>query len=173
MKFYIKISIVVILIFLYSCSVRKNVISEDYEDIYTVEKQNSEKEADSENNRLYNEVDKWLGTPYKYAGSSRDGVDCSGFVCQIYKIVYNIKLERNSSAIFYKNCQKIEKENLKEGDLVFFCTKKNSRKINHVGIYLKDDKFVHASSCKGVIINSLNKPYYVRNYICSGRVLKR
>lgn len=123
-----------------------------------------------DNKVLYGEVSKWLGTPYKFGGTSLKGVDCSGMVMQIYKTVYSIPLERNSAMMCEKNCKRISKNSLSEGDLVFFSTSKTKSKINHVGIYLKDGYFVHASSSKGVIISSLSESYYTRNFITAGKV---
>lgn len=124
---------------------------------------------DKENLELFTVAEKWLGVPYCYGGNTKKGCDCSGFVSQVYKAVYGKSLERNSAAIRDKNCSKIRRSQLRTGDLVFFKTG-SSRKINHVGIYLKDDKFIHASSSKGVIVSSLEEKYYIRTYVCSGRV---
>ena len=124
---------------------------------------------DAENLKLFTVAEEWLGVPYRYGGKTKKGCDCSGFVSQAYKAVYGKSLERNSAAIRDKNCSKIKRSQLRTGDLVFFKTG-SSRKINHVGIYLKDDKFIHASSSKGVIVSSLNEKYYIRTYACSGRV---
>ncbi len=124
---------------------------------------------DKENLELFTVAEKWLGVPYRYGGNTKKGCDCSGFVSQVYKAVYGKSLERNSAAIRDKNCSKIRRSQLRTGDLVFFKTG-SSRKINHVGIYLKDNKFIHASSSKGVIVSSLEEKYYIRTYVCSGRV---
>ena len=123
-----------------------------------------------DNTALYSELATWLGVPYKYAGNDRRGVDCSGLVCQVYLKVYNKKLQRNSAKIYEQNCREIARKKLREGDLVFFATGKDKRRISHVGIYLKDDRFIHASSSKGVVVSSLENPYFVRTYIASGRV---
>lgn len=125
--------------------------------------------VDCKNKRLKNAVEYWLGTPYKYGGDSKQGVDCSGMVMQVYKTVYNKSLHRSAYDIMDKDCKKIKFSKLKEGDLVFFATS-TTGKVNHVGIYLYDDKFVHASSSKGVIISSLTNNYYVRTFKTAAKV---
>jgi cell wall-associated NlpC family hydrolase len=124
-----------------------------------------------DNTKLYKEVKGWLGTPYKYAGHSKDGADCSGFVMEVYNSVYNKAIERNSAKIFEKNCKEIDKDDLREGDLVFF-NNGNDSNINHVGIYLKQGKFAHASSSRGVVISDLAQNYYVKHFQVAGRVKK-
>lgn len=122
------------------------------------------------NSALYIESASWIGTKYKYGGMSRNGVDCSGLTCLIYKTVYGKSLSRSSVGILSDNCKTIKKSNLREGDLVFFRTDgKKSKTPNHVGIYLKENKFIHASTSKGVIVSSLEQDYYVRNFIAAGR----
>lgn len=123
-----------------------------------------------DNKALYAELRSWLGTPYKYAASEkRKGTDCSGMVMEVYREVYHIRLERNSAMMFEKNCKKIDRDDLREGDLVFFITGKSGR-ISHVGIYLKEGKFVHASSSRGVIVSDLSENYWSKHYTVSGRV---
>lgn len=126
-----------------------------------------------DNKKLYLEAQKWFGTPYRYGGNNTDGADCSGLVMQIFKTVFNIELERNSSAMMKKNCKEIKKHKLKEGDLVFFATGNDRNRINHVGIYLKENKFIHTSSSRGVIISSMDEKYYIDKFYCAGRVLRR
>lgn len=111
----------------------------------------------------------WLGVPYRSGGSSKKGVDCSGFVSCFYRDVFNISLSRNSRNMYEDDCAPIRKSKLQPGDLVFFTTGK-SRKINHVGVYLKDNKFIHASTSKGVIVSDLNDPYYKNAWKKGGRV---
>ncbi len=124
-----------------------------------------------DNKRLYAELKQWLGTPYKYAASDKGrGTDCSGMVMMVYKAVFDIKLERNSARIFERNCRKVSKDKLREADLVFFNNGKSAR-ITHVGIYLKDGYFVHASSSRGVIVSHLTERYYTTHYQCAGRVI--
>ena len=95
-----------------------------------------------DNFTLYKEAASWLHVSYADASCSRTGVDCSCLVCNIYKTVYNKTIERNTTAILKNNCRKIHKYQLKEGDLVFFSTSnKSNAYVNHVGIYLKHNKF--------------------------------
>lgn len=123
------------------------------------------------NATLYTVSADWLGTKYKYGGMSSAGVDCSGLTNIIVKKVYGKSLNRSSADIYSGNVTKISKSNIKEGDLVFFRTDgKKSKTPNHVGIYLNDDKFIHASTSKGVIVSSMTQQYYVTNYIGAGRL---
>ena len=108
---------------------------------------------------LLEEVSRWLGTP------------CSGFVGAVYKNVYHKSLQRTVVNIYNKDCQRIGKRRLKPGDLVFFnFSKRKKRTLNHMGIYLKNGKFIHASTSKGVIVSSLNEQYYTQYWLCGGRV---
>lgn len=126
-----------------------------------------------DNKALYKEIKTWLGTPYSGGGHTKQvGTDCSGFVMEIYLTVYNIALERRGSLQYSKNCTPIEKSELREGDLVFFHGGSGDR-ITHVGLYLKNNKFVHASSSRGVVVSDLTHKYYVDHYYSAGRVLTR
>lgn len=127
--------------------------------------------SDGDDTALFEEAAEWIGVPYKYGGNTKKGVDCSGLVVNIYKKVYNKKLYRNSAQILERNCKSISKKKLRTGDLVFFATGSNKKRVNHVGIYLKNGKFIHSSSSKGVIISDMNDSYYIRTYIDSGRVI--
>ena len=131
--------------------------------------------TDDDDEALFDELRTWLGTPYRYAGNDKgEGVDCSGLVVQVYLTVYGIPLERRSADIFDKNCTPINKSDLRQGDLVFFDTSKKGG-ISHVGIYLRDNYFVHASSSRGVMVSNLTQPYWQNHYHTSGRLsqLKR
>ena len=120
---------------------------------------------------LYNEGAKWLGVPHRMGGLTKKGVDCSGFVAIVFREVYGKQLARSSADMLKHNCKKVNRANLKEGDLVFFRTGKGRKKVpNHVGIYLKNGKFIHTSTSSGVIVSSLSEPYYVRSWLTGGRV---
>jgi len=129
----------------------------------------------ADNLSLYDACSGWLGVKYRNGGNTKKGVDCSGFAGIIYRQVYAIALERNSANILKKNCVPVSRNNLREGDLVFFRTNSSSRSgiPTHVGIYLKNGKFVHASSSKGVMVSNLSEPYFVRTWITGGRAKRR
>lgn len=122
-----------------------------------------------ENPKLYQRISEWMGTPYKYSGKSKKGIDCSGLVCELYKNCNNLVLESCAKDLFH-NSEHIKKTDLREGDLVFFKIKNN--KISHVGIYLGQNKFIHASTKNGVIVSNLEDPYYKRYFYKGGRLKK-
>jgi len=108
----------------------------------------------------------FLGAPYKLGGSTLKGIDCSAFVKKIYEI-FNIQLPRTTREQF-KVGKKVEKDQLEEGDLVFFKRRGNRA---HVGIYVGDNQFVHASSySREVKIDHLNTPYYSQRFLRGVRV---
>lgn len=118
---------------------------------------------------LYREAADWLGTKYKLGGMSRKAVDCSGFTNIIYKNVFGQQLDRVSTVIARNVKESItNKEDLIPGDMVFFSTF-GRKYINHVGVYLGDGKFVHASIKKGVIVSTLSEGYYSRVFRKGGR----
>lgn len=112
------------------------------------------------------EIDAWLGVPYKYGGLDKKGVDCSGLTCAIYKSVYGKIIPRTSKQQ-YELCKKITVNELMAGDLVFF--KIETTDVSHVGVYLQNKQFIHASVAKGVVVSDLNDPYYSRYFTGAGR----
>ncbi|HTH82587.1 MAG TPA: NlpC/P60 family protein [Mucilaginibacter sp.] len=120
------------------------------------------------NMKLFNFVYDWIGTPYRFGGNTKKGVDCSAFTKQLYSQVFNLDIKRNSRDIF-SMVSPVSKDDLKEGDLVFF--KIHSRSISHIGIYLGNNRFAHAS-LRGVAINSLDEAYWTRYFYKGGRVLE-
>lgn len=111
--------------------------------------------------RILQEVSKHIGVRYKRGGSSRSGMDCSGFVRLIYRHVFHVDLP------YIAACQSklslfddMPFEELRTGDLIFFSRTPKRIKINHVGIYLADGEFAHAIEAKGVTVSSLNEPHW-------------
>ncbi len=105
---------------------------------------------------LYAQLNEWQGTPYRYGGSSRRGVDCSGFVQQTFQQRFAATVPRTTQALAGAG-RKIQRKQLQAGDLVFFRTGIKSR---HVGIYVAEGKFVHASESAGVTLSSLMSGYW-------------
>ncbi|MES2567983.1 MAG: C40 family peptidase [Bacteroidota bacterium] len=124
-------------------------------------------ESDIKNEKLYLFIDEWQGVTYKYGGKDKSGIDCSGLTSTLYSKVYNKTISCSTKALVGE-VKKIKQSELKEGDLVFFET--NGRSISHVGVYLQNNKFVHASTKKGVMISDMNEPYFIKTYVSSGRV---
>ena len=122
------------------------------------------------NLQLLAQMEKWFGTQYRFGGSTDSCIDCSSFTQVILRDVYNVKIPRNSQQQFDAST-KIETENLKEGDLVFFNTVSASMIITHVGVYVCNNKFVHASTSKGVTINDLSEKYFAKAYRGAGRFI--
>ncbi len=116
---------------------------------------------------LYTLAYDWIGTRYRYSGSNKNGVDCSGFTKNIYKKIYCKELQGGSTDL-YAISTPVEKSDLKEGDMVFFKIKKG--RISHVGVYLRNNKFVHASVKGGVMINDLDEAYYKKYFFKGGRL---
>ena len=117
---------------------------------------------------LIQEAQSWIGTKYRYGGNDRNGVDCSGFVLQVFNHALGIKLPRTST-LQHQFCDSISRSMLQPGDLLFF-TVRGGRKVGHVGIYIGDDKMIHASTSRGVIISSISQRYYTDNFYGAGRV---
>ncbi len=157
------------ILFFTSCSSHKKMLSSG-DSFQQLSRQLGFKVERKDNVKLYTEAAKWLGVPYRFGGNSRKGVDCSGLTCIIYKTVYHISLERTVAGMYKKNCRKINKNRLQPGDLVFFNTAKNSRAVSHVGIFLKDDVFIHATTHSGVRLSRLSEEYYRKKWICGGKI---
>lgn len=112
----------------------------------------------------------WRGTSYCYGGSTKECTDCSGFTSRLYSSVYKKQLPRVSRDI-YQNCMPLRKHALYQGDLVFFATS-GTDAITHMGVYLWDGYFVHASSSKGVTVSNLSQKYYMKHFVVGGAWLE-
>ena len=129
--------------------------------------------ATNDAEKIIKDAKKYLGTSYKYGGSTKRGIDCSALVQNVY-MNQNIDLPRSSKDQSLKG-KWIDIKDIIPGDLVFFATQKNSRKITHVGIVTSingnDFDFIHSSSSKGVIISSLSEHYWYKAYVQARRIL--
>lgn len=121
-----------------------------------------------QNDLLLEHVDEWYGTRYRMGGTTKKGVDCSAFVQAVYLSAFAVSLPRTAREQ-YKASRIISSTEIKEGDLVFFNTHGG---VSHVGIYLQNNKFIHASSSQGVTVSDLFDPYYLRRFIGAGRIEK-
>ena len=122
---------------------------------------------DNDNAALYEAVNSWLGVPYRYGGTDRNGIDCSAFVGRIYKDVYGITLHRTANDML-RDVRLVGRNQLKEGDILFFTN--SNGKVSHVGIYLKDGLFAHSSTSNGVSVSRVDDTYWSKHFYKGGRV---
>jgi cell wall-associated NlpC family hydrolase len=115
---------------------------------------------------LYSFINEWYGSPYQMGGLEKNGIDCSGFSCTLLRKVFLVNPPRTAKEQ-YELSDHVSKDKLKEGDLVFFNTFGG---VSHVGVYLSNGHFVHASTNYGVIISTLDEGYYKQKFIGGGRI---
>jgi lipoprotein Spr len=126
----------------------------------------SKKQLD--NVALYSFIEDWLGVEYHLGGLDKSGIDCSGFAKRLYEAVFGMELS-HSSGEQYSSTRHLKKgSEPSEGDLVFFRT--HGRRISHVGVYLWNDYFVHASTSQGVTVSSLKEEYWHKHYVGAGKM---
>lgn len=134
----------------------------------TIERSLSDPALDGDRRTVVREAAEWLGTPYRYAGSSRAGVDCSGLVQNVFGTI-DRKLPRNSAEQAGRG-ESISLSEALAGDLVFFNTSGSG--VSHVGILLNREEFIHASTSAGVMISRLDEAYYSRRLLFVRRLLR-
>lgn len=172
MRFLRGIILPLLLVFLFACHSARETgststsaeASKSVMSRYAAMMRVTEKELDK---KLIHFVDAWYGVPYKYGGAEKSGIDCSHLVCRVYKDVYGRKIGGTANDL-EKMSDEVKEGRLKQGDLVFF--KIESSKVSHVGIYIANNHFVHASVKKGVIINNLDDKYYKKYFYKGGRI---
>jgi lipoprotein Spr/probable lipoprotein NlpC len=123
----------------------------------------------SENLELLAAIESWMGTPYRYGGCTRFGVDCSCLVKSLYEEVFDMDLVRTSRDMF-DTLPPVAPEEIREGDILIFRARRG-RRIGHVGLYLKDGKFVHASRRHGVAIAEMENAYFRKRFVAARRVI--
>lgn len=123
---------------------------------------------DLKNYELYRYIDEWMGIPHRLGGQDKKGIDCSAFANHLILDVYGKDLPRTARDMAEVVKRKYENQ-LKEGDLVFFNF--DGKAFDHVGVYLGNNKFVHVSTSKGVIISNLKDPWYWKYFSRAGSVL--
>jgi len=119
----------------------------------------------AQNLNLFKMLDEWIGTRYRLGGASKDGIDCSALMQILFSGLYGITLPRTAREQ-YDFSRKLSRAELKEGDLIFFNTIGG---VSHVGMYLQNNKFIHAST-GGVTISDLYEDYWMKKFIGVGRV---
>lgn len=115
------------------------------------------------------EIIRYLNTPYKYGGTSEKGIDCSAFTQNVFLSSLNIELPRSAREQFTVGEPVTNRADLKFGDLVFFNTRRRVRP-GHVGIYIGDQYFAHASRSHGVVVSSMQDGYYDKRYMGARRI---
>lgn len=159
---------IIFFFFLLSCRSRKNValsssdklIIEKYSQLLSVNSTQIES-----NLSLFRFVNEWIGVPYLFGGKDKKGIDCSAFVARFLKDNFNLSATGSANDMFEKS-RKIQNDKVQLGNLVFF--KIESKKISHVGVFLMNNKFIHASSSKGVVISNLDENYYKKYFVGFG-----
>ncbi|MDN3585274.1 C40 family peptidase [Pedobacter aquatilis] len=154
--------ILVLSIIITSCGSRKYTVRSDTKASKAADAMSSLKSK-----QLYKFITDWTGVKYRFGGLDKNGIDCSGFTYLLQKEIYGVTLPRISrdqaNVVKRKNI-----DDLKEGDLVFFSFGGNN--VDHVGVYLNNGFFVHASTNRGVIVDDLSLPAYQRVLVKSGSV---
>ena len=118
-------------------------------------------------NHLNQFYKQWKGTPYRYGGISKNGIDCSGFVYLAFRQLFEVNLPRMTESQRQVGIN-VQRKNLQVGDMVFF---KTGKKVLHVGIYTGNDQFVHASTSIGVTKSSLSNQYWSPRFLGARRIL--
>jgi cell wall-associated NlpC family hydrolase len=119
--------------------------------------------------KMLMEIIKYLDTPYKYGGNSKNGIDCSAFTQAIFQNTFSVILLRSARDQYTQGFVIDDREKLQFGDLIFFNTRRRVRP-GHVGIYIGDNLFAHSSSKNGVIVSSLDLDYYSQRFMGGRRI---
>lgn len=148
-----------VVIILASCGTKRNAVST------TKAARAAEVMANLKSKDLYHFITDWTGVKYQLGGMDKKGIDCSGFALILERDIYGLTLPRRSKDQA-EVTQKKDKNKLKEGDLIFFAFRGNE--VDHVGVYLNNDFFVHASTTRGVVVDDLKLPIYQQAIVKTG-----
>jgi cell wall-associated NlpC family hydrolase len=164
------VSILLLILFASSCKSAKNTTQGSTREATKTEiKKSVYKQANS----IVNYAKGYKGVNYKYGGNDKRGIDCSGLIYNSFK-AHDIAMPRNTKDLSVTG-DWIDIKKVREGDLVFFATKKNSRKINHAGIVTDtqndDVSFIHSSISKGVMISKISERYWYFAFVQARRYL--
>ena len=168
--YFISLIFIILSFGLISCRSKKGITQEGLQKGVEIQIKKGNDYSSMDESSIVKEAMTWMGTPYAYGKCEKGkGTDCSGMVMSVYYEVLGIKLPRNASkqAEF---CEKVSDKKVIPGDLVFFATGNDKRKVSHVGVMIDRVQFVHASGSKGVIISEMTTPYYSRTFLKFGRV---
>jgi cell wall-associated NlpC family hydrolase len=121
--------------------------------------------------RLLAAVKEYLGVPYRWGGSTRQGMDCSAMTRAIFRRAYGLELPRTSGQMYRLGEPVGRRRDLRPGDLVFFRLADSGPGISHVGVYVGDGRFAHASASRGSVVDELGSPYFTRHYAGARRIL--
>jgi probable lipoprotein NlpC len=161
-KYLVYLSIVLTTIFISACGSKRKVITPDYK-----ANKIADAMANIKSKQLYRFISDWTGVRYRLGGLDKSGIDCSGFALLLQKEIYGKSLPRISrdqaNAVQEKSFNRLQ-----EGDLLFFSF--GGGAVDHVGIYLNNGFFVHASTTRGVIVDDLNLPAYQKAIVKSGSI---
>ncbi|MGE7660967.1 C40 family peptidase [Peribacillus sp. NPDC097197] len=115
------------------------------------------------NTSMINYAKTLIGSPYKWAGTTPAGFDCSGFIYYVFQKSQGITLPRTTSQLYANTGLKVSSPS--KGDLVFFDTSSGKTGVSHAGIYIGNNQFIHASSSKGITITDMNNSYWAPKYL--------
>jgi cell wall-associated NlpC family hydrolase len=165
----VRFIVLAMLLFAASCATQKGPKTTD--SVAVVPSQIAKGYPDSKEieKRIRDEYLRWQGTRHRLGGTSPGGIDCSGFVKEVYQNIFNIELPRTTKEQVTKGTP-VKKNQLQAGDLVFFNPPTYPR---HVGIFLSENEFVHASKREGVIISQIDKYYWGKYYWTARRILRQ
>ncbi|AHG18441.1 hydrolase [Chania multitudinisentens RB-25] len=159
-------SFITVLPFLYTLSASASTSTTTQQDFFNSASAQSGHNDTQRLNKILTHYDEWEGVRYKLGGSTRKGIDCSAYMQRIFADEFDLNLPRSSQEQM-KLGAKVAKENLNTGDLVFF---KTSARERHVGVYIGEGKFVHASSKVGVTVSRLDNQYWKTRYVQARRI---